>query len=134
MLPGRAEAFEKQRQEKGDPGSQLCDEPLVGGGNPSETKVVSLSPDKIFQDIKDVSKSFGDAKQLVAREPEEHDPTIDNRGLGGGMMVTGLHPGNTLLGQETREEEVLGCESITIVTLILSVGPPNNRINSLTPN
>ena len=23
-------------------------------------------------------------------------------------MITGLHPGNTLLGQETREEKVLG--------------------------
>ena len=59
---GEWKRLNSKRRKKGDPGSKLCNEPQMGGDNPSETKVVSLSPDKILEDVDNVRKSPGDAK------------------------------------------------------------------------
>ena len=91
----------------------MCNEPQMRGDNPSETKVVSLLSFRCLQirylrTLIMYVKALGTQSNSSRVNPNSIILLLITGAWGRSKMIKGPHPGNTLLSQRTRKEQVLG--------------------------
>ena len=101
------ETLEEQREKKPKTRLHTGKKPESTRGLGTKAKVVTLKPDQVFTDNKQVRENTRDTDKLIRVETEKDMTNIDGRSQWRSQEQKGLNPIDTTFSQGTRKEEVL---------------------------
>lgn len=101
------EPLEEQREKETKTRLHTGKKPESTRGLGTKAKVVTLKPDQVFTDNKQVRENTRDTDKLIRVETEKDMTNIDGRSQWRSQEQKGLNPIDTTFSQGARKEEVL---------------------------
>ena len=100
-------SVKNQGKIKTQTGLDGCDKARGAWAHIAEAEVVSLDPDQILANIKQISENTGNTPHLVPIETKESKADVNGGRQGGSLRELSPNPGIPILDQGASEKEVL---------------------------